>query len=189
MLRDSTVFIAEVKLKSPFGYSSPQCWEYVFDLANDCPRSDMLSIHTDERWGGSWDHLKEARKRTNKPILAKGLHPTDDDVRKALDLGANYALVVGRQVGNDLVTKCFIEPIDFRQLSAIPAWMMVVWNSRDLTTGNNKDMDFAAARYVFPGWLCQASNITSVEDVHPDADAIIVGQELENFILSLEKAK
>ena len=61
--------IAEVKTASPFGWSSNRSWEELFDLANQY--GDIISIHTDSRWGGSFDLLKQARQQTTKPILAK----------------------------------------------------------------------------------------------------------------------
>ena len=64
--------IAEVKTHSPFGYTSEKSWDELFAVANEI--RDILSIHTDPRWGGSFELLEKARSRTNKPILAKGIH-------------------------------------------------------------------------------------------------------------------
>lgn len=176
------LLIAEVKTQSPFGFRSEKSWEELFEIANQY--GDMLSIHTDPRWGGSFELLARARAMTSKPILAKGLHTTDEEIEQALALGADKVLVVGRlpSVYRD---KCFIEPYTLDELQLLPLDIQAVWNSRDLDTGALKTADFADARAVFPGWMCQASNIKTKSDIDPTADAILVGQNLEQFIASL----
>ena len=177
------LLIAEVKTQSPFGFRSDKSWEELFAIAN--LHGDMLSIHTDERWGGSFELLQKARDMTDKPILAKGIHARDEDVARAVALGADKVLVVGR-VPAVHVEKCIIEPYTLEELRALPLGASAVWNSRDLTTGGLKPDDFANARAVHTGWLCQASNICSIDDVDPTADAVLVGQNLETFIQSLK---
>lgn len=66
------LFIAEVKTQSPFGFFGNKSWDELFEAANKV--GDIISIHTNPLWGGSFDHLMLARRMTNKPILAKG-HP------------------------------------------------------------------------------------------------------------------
>ncbi len=66
----------------------------------------------------------------------------------------------------------------------------VVWNSRDLQTGKLKiDLDknetWEEARKLYRGWMCQASNIKTLKDVHKDADAVLVGEHLQEFAASL----
>ena len=46
--------IAEVKTKSPFGFQSPYSWEELFQLADKI--GDIISIHTDSQWGGSFEN-------------------------------------------------------------------------------------------------------------------------------------
>jgi indole-3-glycerol phosphate synthase len=91
-LRPGQLLIAEAKTRSPFGFKAEESWEERFELADQY--GDWVSVHTDERWGGSFKLLVEARKRTNKTLLAKGLHETDDDVERALAVGADFVLVV-----------------------------------------------------------------------------------------------
>src|SRR5437773_245034 len=86
--------IAEVKTQSPFGFVSPHPWMKLFELAQLV--GDVISIHTDRRWGGCFEYLELARSLTDSPILAKGIHASDDDVKRAVELGADYVLVVGR---------------------------------------------------------------------------------------------
>lgn len=175
--------IAEVKTRSPFGFSSEKSWGELFALAEKI--GDIVSIHTDPRWGGSFDLVREARKRTHKPIVAKGIHATDADIHKALDAGADYVLVVGR-VPSAHLDKCLIEPNSLAELAALPRGVKAVWNSRDLQTGGLKKESFAEARALWPGWLCQASNISCIEDVQKEADAVLVGSRLEAFAESLK---
>jgi hypothetical protein len=178
----SYLFIAEVKTCSPFGWESKESWEALFEVANES--ADWLSIHTDMRWGGSFQHLYKARKKTAKPILAKGLHETDDEVRAALGCGADYVLVVGRVPGHDLLPKCILEPTSLRQLNMFPSTARAMWNSRDLATGGLKRETFSDARLIHQRWLCQASNIRTRHDVDYRADAIVVGTYLREFLKS-----
>ena len=141
---------------------------------------DMISIHTDSRWGGSFDLIKKAKKLTSKPILAKGIHANDEDIIKALEAGADYVLVVGR-IPKIAPEKCLIEPLSLEELSKIPKELRVVWNSRDLSNGELKKETFEQARKMRGGWLCQASNIKSIQDIKEGADAILVGSYLEEF--------
>ncbi len=174
--------IAEVKTESPFGFRAGERWYDLFRIARDV--GDIISIHTDPRWGGSLDLIRAARRRTNKPILAKGIHLSDADVEAAVEAGANYVLVVGRvpQIYSHI---CLIEPFTVAQLADLEAGTMVVWNTRDLSTGGAKTESFEQARAAWPGWLCQASNIGSVGDIKEGADAILVGSLLEEFAQSL----
>jgi len=172
------MIIAEVKTHSPFGFESEQTWDELFDLANEV--GDMISIHTDPRWHGSLELIKKARALTDKPILAKGIHASDDDVTSALEAGADYVLVVGRLPKVHL-DKCLIEPNTLEELKRIPIDVKAVWNSRDLETGGLKQETFARAREIFDGWLCQASNIAKMADVDSQADAILVGTNLVKF--------
>ena len=177
------IFIAEVKIESPFGFKSDKIWEELFQIANTY--GDWISVHTDPRWGGSFNLIKKARELTSKPILAKGIHATDEDVAKAFDCGADYCLVVGRLPDNKYLDKCLIEPNTIEELKKIPTNVKCVWNSRDLNTGGVKAETFEMARKAWPGWLCQASNINSQSDVKVGADAILVGEGLTDFLCLL----
>jgi len=180
------IFIAEVKTCSPFGYKSNKSWDELFEIANNV--GDWISIHTDSKWGGSFDLLNKARKLTNKIILAKGIHETDDEIKDCFRLGANFVLSVGRipdlisMGGSYWLNRVIIEPKNLEQLKSIPDHFGVCWNSRDIYTGKRKEESFGQARMMFPGFLIQASNIKSMNDVRKNfADAFLVGEHLENF--------
>ncbi len=170
--------IAEVKTESPFGFRSDLSWDELFEAALEI--GDIISIHTDSRWGGSFDLIRKAKARTQKPILAKGIHATDGEVRQAIDAGADLVLVVGRIPGIH-ADRCLIEPLTMEELKALPPGLKAVWNSRDLSDGGLKTESFAEARAAFGGWLCQASNIQTVQDIEPGADAVLVGTHLIGF--------
>ncbi len=178
--------IAEIKTMSPFGFRSKSSWEQLFEVANNV--GDIVSVHTDPRWGGSLDLIRKARRMTDKPILAKGIHQDDDQIDMAVKAGADHVLVVGRvpQVHAQL---CFIEPLTLVELGGLPEGTKVVWNSRDLFGGNGgaKTETFEEAREIWQGWLCQASNITTVSDIRSGADALLVGSNLEEFAKSLAR--
>lgn len=180
------LIIAEVKTHSPFGWESGRTWTDLFELAK--ANGDWVSVHTDARWHGSFDLLKVACESTDKPVLAKGMHTTDAEVEHALHLGAHAVLVVGRVPADELLPHCLLEPIDFLQLedftTKLPEGQRLVWNSRDLASGAEKIETFGQARELWPGWLCQASNVTARSDIHESADAVLVGQKLPEFIAS-----
>ena len=144
----------------------------------------MISIHTDPRWGGSFDLILKVRPLTKKPILAKGIHQNDDEIERAIQAGADFVLVVGR-IPEVHLSKCLIEPASLRDISGIPPETRLVWNSRDLDTGGLKKETFEEARALWKGWLCQASNIKTIEDIKVGADAILVGTDLIEFSKSL----
>lgn len=176
--------IAEVKTQSPFGYIAEQAWDELFRVAEEI--GDIISIHTDPRWGGSFEILKRARSLTKKPILAKGIHATDDEVVRALEAGADWVLVVGR-MPKVHVEKCLLEPLTLRELASIPQNLRVVWNARDLADGKSKAETFIQARELFSGWLCQASHIRTIADIQEGANAVLVGTHLLDFAQSLKK--
>lgn len=177
-----TEIIAEVKTLSPFGFKADKKWDELFALAEKI--GDIISIHTDPRWGGSFELVKRARGMTTKPILAKGIHADDAHIRKALDAGADMVLVVGR-VPSVFLDKCLIEPNTLEELAELPKGTRAVWNARDLATGRSKKETFREAREVWDGWLCQASFIESVDDIEEGADAVLVGSRLQEFGQSL----
>jgi hypothetical protein len=145
---------------------------------------DSLSIHTDPRWGGSFDLVRRARKITEKFILAKGIHESDDHVKQALDAGADAVLVVGRfpDCGND---RCWLEPRFLIDLERYLSSTKVVWNTRDLRDGTPKRESWDRARTLWSGWLCQASNIRTLADVDPRADAFLVGEHMPQVVKEL----
>lgn len=170
-------FIAEVKTTSPFGLASTDSWESLLEIA--ITYGDAISIHTNARWDGSFEKLRRARALTTKPLLAKGIHPTDDDVRRALDYGADAVLVVGRIPADDLLSKCWLEPLTIAQLKALPP-CLAVWNTRNLLGGAPKIETWEEARSAWDGTLCQASYIMRLSDIKPDADCYIVGEYMKD---------
>ena len=177
------IIIAEVKTQSPFGFRSQQSWDELFEIANQF--GDWISIHTDPRWGGSFELLARARQQTKKPILAKGIHADDRDIELALERGADYVLVVGR-IPRDYRDSCLIEPHTLDELAVIPRDLKAVWNARDLSDGSVKPDTYSQARKQFSGWLCQASMVKHSHDVHADADAVLVGENLREFTRSIK---
>ncbi|MDP1688981.1 MAG: hypothetical protein Q8L47_02525 [bacterium] len=183
MIDGKVTFLAEVKTKSPFGYSSSLSFDELFNLVNI--HGDIVSIHTDERWGGSFELLQKVRKLTAKPILAKGIHKTDSEINRALSCGANFVLVVGR-IPKDISPEfLLIEPKCLAELKTISKDYKVVWNARDLETGKPKIESFVEARNIFQGWLCQASYIKTKKDLVIGADAVLIGENLREFTSSL----
>jgi indole-3-glycerol phosphate synthase len=177
------ILIAEIKTSSPFSLRKlERSWEAQFEIAKEY--GDWISIHTDPRWGGSVKLIEKAFAQTDKPILAKGIHEQDKHLIDAFIAGAKYALVVGR-IPKVNLRSCIIEAVDLKQLHSLPKNVKAVWNSRDLTDGSNKIETFEQAREAFDGWLCQASNIRTVQDIKAGADAVLVGTHLAEFVASI----
>lgn len=181
---EKPIFVAEVKTQSPFGFKSDRSWEELFEVANQ--HGDWLSIHTDQRWGGNFELVRKARNLTEKPILAKGIHNTDEEISEAVQSGADYVLVVGR-LPNLEQERCLVEVNNLDQLAGIPQDLRVVWNQRDLRNGQPKSETFEQARIQWPGWLAQASNIENVNQVNARADAFIVGENLLRFVADFQE--
>ncbi|MEO8637495.1 MAG: hypothetical protein ABI430_01175 [Candidatus Taylorbacteria bacterium] len=181
-MKNKIQIIAEVKTHSPFGFVSESSWDELFQVANEI--GDIISVHTDPRWHGSFELVKKAKSMTLKPILAKGIHATDREIQEAISAGADFVLVVGR-IPKIHLNKCLIEPDTLSELERLPDTLRAVWNSRDLKTGGLKKETFEEARAVFPGWLCQASNIKTIRDVKKGAQAVLVGTHLFEFAESL----
>lgn len=91
---NNPIFIAEIKTQSPFGFRSKDTFVDLMDIA--ITHGDWISVHTNALWGGDFDAISFVRRNTNKTILAKGIHASDDDVKRAIDHGADYVLVVDR---------------------------------------------------------------------------------------------
>jgi indole-3-glycerol phosphate synthase len=185
-----TLIIAEVKPMAP-DWKSRYSWDHLFKVANHI--GDRIAIHTDERWGGSLELISAARARTKKHILAKGIHGTDKQLDEVFARGADSALVVGR-LPNRHEEKCLVEPYTIEEFLEIPEDFKIVWNSRDIKallrgTRPQERVSFSEVRALRPrAWICQASNIKSVEDVHPGANAVLVGTHLVEFAQSLYRA-
>lgn len=164
--------VAEVKGFSPFGYQSEL--DLYEQLAICEELGDVISIHTDNLWGGSWYWLKEARRLTSKPILAKGFHNTIFDVQKAFDYGADYCLTVGWWPGDP---RCWHECESLEELGKSRAGM-AVWNSRNPRSGEKRVETIADARiYRSRLLLCQASMINKIEDIG-SVDMVLIGEGL-----------
>jgi len=190
-------FFAEIKTFSPDGWRSPYTWRQLLRIVLHHERIiDAISIHVSPRWEGSLHLIERARRHTEKPILAKGINPREDDIRRARDAGATMALVVGR-VPKVYAEFCIIEPLSLESMRGIPDHLRVAWNSRDLIEMFRKinglpprNVDrptFSEAREIRPrGWMLQASGIEHMASVEKGADAILVGTHLPKFITSLK---
>lgn len=195
MKKKSPIFIAEIKTHSMFGFTAKYSRSKLTDVA--LRYGDWISVHTDPRFGGSFDDIYMLRKETKKPILAKGFHCSNDSVKKALDMGADYVLVVDRLCGS-LLNFPFTDKILFELSNLINIEKVsydfidfgkFVYNGRDLRTGLGKKSisNYSKYRDIFK-WVCGASLLKSPKDVqmyYPDCDAFIVGSNLIEFCKNL----
>ena len=195
------IFIAEIKTQSPFGFKSTKTFGELMDIA--CHYGDWVSVHTNALWGGDFEAISFVRRNTNKPILAKGLHASDDDVLRAIDHGADYVLVVDRNFGGNA---SYHKQVIYERNSSdfalthngrgIPLTALVnqendggvkhkyLVNSRNLSTGMQKsnykeELDAYLKANV---WVCQGSGITCPLDVNPRVNAFVVGEHLSEFV-------
>jgi indole-3-glycerol phosphate synthase len=179
------LLIAEIKTKSPFGYNAIESFSQLATTAID--HGDWISVHDNAQWGGDFESISYVRMMTEKPILAKGLHSTDDDIDRALSHGADYVLVVGRMPHEKYWNRCLFEPTSNTNLETLlnlnPNGKYVV-NSRCLVSGilsSTDNFEFYRSRCK---WLCQASGISHRTHVQMSADAILVGTYLGAFVYS-----
>lgn len=163
-------------------YKSQLSFHQLLNIANQ--HGDWISIHDNALWGGDYESISYARLRTDKPILAKGLHSTDDDIQRALDHGANHVLVVGRIPKEDLINTCLLEPLSYTQFIQMHAQhpnARYVINSRNLTSGEQLYLNMND--YTKTGaWICQASNIYNPSELKPDISAFLVGTYLDSYV-------
>lgn len=178
------LFIAEIKTCSPFGFKSPHSVGFLTKLA--CQHGDIVAAHTEEAWGGSFNHLAAVANLAhacNKIVIAKGIHANDEDIHKALAHGADLVLVVDRRPPRNLAPVCIWEPTALNDITyASDHTQKIMWNARNLNTGQPKTEGFDTARWLHKGWMIQASFITTPDDVHAKADAFIVGENLPTFV-------
>ena len=177
------LIVAEVKDRTPFdpNYKVPD--RYVqLKICEEV--GDIISIHTNPLWGGSYEWLAEVCKRVKKPVLAKGFHSTVSEVDRAIECGATYVLTVDYFPGEGYENICWHECGSLHQL-AISDASYRVWNSRDPHTGKPKNIPeteiVKANRWHKEnrdGWLCRASNITEPEDVNFECSALLISRGL-----------
>lgn len=187
------IFIAEIKTQSPFGYRSEHTFAELMEYA--IKYGDWISVHTNALWGGDFDSVSFVRRNTNKPILAKGIHATDDDIQRAIDHGADWVLVVDRMnFASEFRKHVLVETNDqnifnhpnlgnHKLASPVSVYrdLKYVCNSRDLRTGLRKQ-NYELPLFIDAGaWVCQASGIRQPKDVHPKVNAFIVGTYLTDF--------
>lgn len=141
--------IAEVKLRSPSaGPLSRALAPAARAKAYENAGASMVSVLTDGRWfDGSFEHLEEARKHVNLPLLCKDFVVAPSQVERAWAKGADAVLVIVRCLpGRALDTvlqavrarglEPFVEVTDEDELErALGAGARVVGvNARDLDT-------------------------------------------------------
>lgn len=195
-MKKNPIFIAEIKTQSMFGFKARYHRETLINTA--IRYGDWVSVHTDPRFGGSFDDIYQIRKLTSKPILAKGFHSHNNDVKKAFDLGADYVLVVdrpNRYLLDRYIGKILFEFSNSHILDEISYDFLefgkIVFNGRNLNTGIGKKS--IAQYHEFRKkckWLCGASLLSHPNDVkmfYPNCDAFIVGESLFEFCKELKK--
>lgn len=186
------IFIAEIKMQSPFGFVSPYPFMEVVETA--IRYGDWIAVHTNPLWGGSYEQIEFVRRLTDKPILAKGIHSRDENIQKALEYGADNVLVVERIPSYGWLKKCLIEmsyqnalPLLDRNTPSDQNSYRWVSNSRNLKTGAvpyNEDLG-EFLNHKNKNWVCQASGIYFPYQVNERADAFIVGEQLIPFCKNL----
>jgi indole-3-glycerol phosphate synthase/phosphoribosylanthranilate isomerase len=140
--------IAEIKRRSPSaGELRPDADPAALAAGYERAGAAAVSILVDERFGGSWDDVREARGATQLPLLAKGFFSMEDDLRTARESGADAVLLILRDlddvtarrllgVAADLGLDALVEAHDaaeVRRAVELDARALGL-NARDLTT-------------------------------------------------------
>jgi len=98
--------IAEVKRRSPSaGDLRPDADPGAIAAAYERAGAAAASILVDERFGGTWDDLRAARAAGSLPLLAKGFFTTEADLRTAREAGADAALLLLRDLEDDVAAR------------------------------------------------------------------------------------
>ena len=96
--------IGEVKRRSPSaGDLRPDADPATLASAYERAGAAAVSILVDERFAGSWDDLRAARRATSLPLLAKGFFSSADDLRTAREAGADAVLLLLRDLDDSSV--------------------------------------------------------------------------------------
>jgi indole-3-glycerol phosphate synthase/phosphoribosylanthranilate isomerase len=91
--------IAEIKRRSPSaGALRPDADPAQLAAGFERAGAAAISVLVDERFAGSWDDLRAARKVTSLPLLAKGFFSNVGDLRTARDVGADAVLLLLRDL-------------------------------------------------------------------------------------------
>lgn len=140
--------IAEIKRRSPsLGDIRPDADPAALAAAYGRAGAAAISVLVDERFGGTWDDLRAARRATAVPLLAKGFFSTEEHLRTAKEAGADAVLLLLRDlddeqtarltaVATELGLDTLVEAHDEAELErAIALGAPVVGvNARDLAT-------------------------------------------------------
>ena len=146
--RPGLTAIAEVKRRSPSaGDLRPGADPAALARAYEAVGAAAVSILVDERFGGTWDDLRAARRAASLPLLAKGFFSSEDDLRTAREAGADAVLLLLRDLDDatarllldaatELGLETLVEAHDAEELDravALDARVLGI-NARDLST-------------------------------------------------------
>jgi indole-3-glycerol phosphate synthase/phosphoribosylanthranilate isomerase len=190
--------IAEVKRRSPSaGDLRPDADPGALAAAFERAGAAAVSILVDERFGGSVDDLRAARAATRLPLLAKGFFSTPEQLRELREAGADAALLLLRDLGDQSVMELMqtgdaleldtlVEAHDPTELQrAVQLGSPVIGlNARDLSTFRidlRAQLELLAAApkdrlLVAESGIEQRSQATRAELT--GADAVLVGSAL-----------
>ena len=148
LIRPGPAAIAEVKRRSPSaGDLRPNADPGELARAFEKAGAAAVSILVDDRFGGTIDDLRAARRRATLPLLAKGFFSTADELRELREAGADAVLLLLRdlsdQITSDLMQiaralglDALVEAHDAEELQraiALDAELIGI-NARDLST-------------------------------------------------------
>lgn len=191
--------IAEVKLRSPSaGRLSRALSPAQRARAYENAGAAMVSVLTDARYfDGSFEHLFEARKLTNLPLLCKDFIVAPSQVERAFAAGADAVLVIVRCLPGDALDAVmetilarglepFVEVTNEAELSrALEAKARIIGvNARDLDTLEmNAERAARVLQQIPPGVVAvHLSGLRTPADARriaaSRADAALVGETL-----------
>jgi indole-3-glycerol phosphate synthase len=193
--------IAEIKRRSPsLGDIRPDADPAAIAAAYAGAGAAAVSVLVDERFGGTWDDLRAARKSTDVPLLAKGFFSTEEHLRTAKEAGADAVLLLLRDLddeqaaalmglADELALDTLVEAHDADELGrAIALGAPVIGvNARDLSTfeiDRPAQLDLVAQSHKVPYGpvvVAESGVHTRAQGAAAElagADAILVGSAL-----------
>src|SRR3989440_2432993 len=104
--RPGLAAIAEIKRRSPSaGDLRPGADPAALAPELAAAGAAAVSVLVDERFGGALDDLPAARAATPLPLLGKGFFPSEDDLVRLAEAGADCALLLLRDLDDEEVTR------------------------------------------------------------------------------------
>lgn len=182
------IFIGEVKPMSPTGFKSDYSFNQLMAVCLEC--ADLVCINTSALFGGCLDTIGYVAQYTKKPIIARGIFPTDKAIREAINYGASYCMISNRidQLVEINLARVIFEINDNDYLTSLIQDGVqlnpykIMYDTTSPLTGEQKEENLLPE--ILKGkvtWIGQKGKIKTIEDINPNVGVFSVGENLVEF--------